>query len=328
MSIRLLVAARPRDEIGAALASQLPGVAWAFRSDPAISDLGGVEAILVGAARREFADVEFAAMPNLRFVQQLYAGVDGFPFARLPPSVRVAGNVGGMAPFVAEHAVALGLAAARDLPNAWAKVREGQLRPAPEHRLIVGRTATILGYGEIGRAIAQRLEAFGAHVVGVNRTGRMAPGVERMYPSDRLRDAVGGADFVFEARPLTRATRATIGRPELEAMSPTGVFVNVGRAGTVDARALFEHLRDHPDFRAALDVWWTEQFETGRLAESYPWSSLPNLVGTPHCAAAGPGVESYALARAVANLARFFEGAPPEHVVDRDEYAEDAQSTG
>ncbi len=317
---RLLVAARARDDLRSTVGARLPKVGWAFRSELASAEWGSVEAMLVGSARRELAEVDFATMPRLRFVQQLYTGVDGFPFERLPASVRVAGNVGGYAPFVAEHAVALAMAAARDLPRSFSMVREGKLRPAPVHRLIHGRVAAVLGYGEIGRGIAQRMTGLGAEIVGVNRSGRMAPGVARMYPADRLREALAGAEFVFEARPLTRTTARSIARAELEAMSPTGVFVNVGRAGTVDEAELFAHLQSHPEFRAALDVWWGERFDDARLEEPFPFAALPNLLGSPHCAAAGPGVESYALDRALDNLVRFFSGEEPRFVVDRTEY--------
>ncbi len=326
MPIRLLVSARARDELGAAISERLPGVPWGYASDSGPADWSAVSAILVGSARRELAAFDAAATPQLEFVQQLYTGVDGFPFGRFPTRVRVASNVGAVAPFVAEHAVTLALAAARDLPGAMQKVREGVLRPPPVHRVLRGRRVVILGYGEIGRGIAARLAGFEPEIVGLNRTGIMAPGISRAYPAHRLREAVTDADFVFEARPLTRGTAGSIGAAELAAISPTGVFVNVGRAGTVDEGALYEHLRSHPEFRAAIDVWWGERFEDGRIVEPYPFGQLPNFLGTPHCAAGGDGVESYALARALSNLARFFAKEPPLYVVDRSEYEAPAPS--
>jgi D-3-phosphoglycerate dehydrogenase len=253
-------------------------------------------------------------------VQRVYAGVDDVPFDRFPPSTRFAGNVGAYAPFVAEHAVTLALATAREIPRAHALVTAGTLRPTPVQRLLWGRTAVILGYGEIGRAIADRLRGFGIRVIGVNRTGKMAPGCVGMFPADRLVEAVAEGDFVFDARPLTRRTAGTIDASVLASMKATAVFVNVGRAGTVQEEALYRHLAAHPDFRAALDVWWHEDFAGGRLEHRFPFPSLPNLLGTPHSAGFGPGVEAYVLERALANLRRFFAGQEPRHVVDRSEY--------
>jgi phosphoglycerate dehydrogenase-like enzyme len=276
--------------------------------------------MLVGALDRELPGFIASATPRLSFVQRIYTGVDGFPFDRLPPTVRVAGNVGAYAPFVAEHAVALALAAGRTLVDSHDRVRRGQMRPPPEHRLLFRRTAVILGYGEIGRAIADRLVGFEMRVVGVNRTGRMAPGCVAMYPEEALATAVAEGDFVFDARPLTRTTRGSVDSKLLAAMRSEAVYVNVGRAGTVNEKALFRHLVEHPSFRAALDVWWGEDFEHGRLVQRFPFADQPNFVGTPHVAGFGPGVETYVIAKALENVGRFFRGEVPRNVVDRREY--------
>jgi len=317
---RLLVALRPREEIRSVLGRQLPTIGWEYVSEGSPSRWKDVEAMLLGSVERELVGVNARALPHLRFVQRVYTGMDGVPFERFPDRVRFAGNVGGYAPFVAEHAVALALAAARELPRAHALAAAGKLRPPPVQRLLWKRTAVILGYGEIGRAIAARLAGFETRIVGLNRTGRAAPGCSEMFAADRLIDAVKEGDFVFDARPLTRATEGSIDASVLSAMKTTAVFINVGRAGTVREEALYQHLSSHPDFRAALDVWWHEDFASGRLEHQFPFADLPNLVGTPHSAGFGPDVEQYVLERAVANLARFFGGEEPRYVIDRSEY--------
>lgn len=317
---RLLVALRPREEVGRVLRGRLPEVECQYVSEGPPLAWEGVEALLLGSVERDLSPVDIASMPRLRFVQRVYTGMDGVPFERFPDRVRFAGNVGAYAPFVAEHAVALALAAARELPRAHSLAMSGTLRPAPVQRLLWGRTAVILGYGEIGRGIANRLAGFGTRILGLNRTGRMAPGCLGMFPADRLVDAVKEGDFVFDTRPLTRSTEGTIDGSVLSAMRPTAVFVNVGRAGTVQEEALYRHLSSHPGFRAALDVWWTEDYLRGRIEHRFPFADLPNFVGTPHSAGFGPGVESYVLERAVANLRRFFDGQQPRYIVDRKEY--------
>jgi len=317
---RLLVGLRPRPELVTALERGLSRVPWCFTG----SDLprGGetVEAMLLGSVERELGNFDPRHLDNLRFVQRVYTGMDGVPLERFGPTVRFAGNVGAYAPFVSEHAVALALAAARDLPRADDQVRKGRLRPPPEQRLLWRRTAAVLGYGEIGRAIAERLSGFGMRIVGLNRTGRMAPGCDAMYPADRVAEAVHGASFVFDARPLTRQTADSVDQKVLEAMPSDAVFVNIGRAGTVREEALFHHLKEHPSFRAALDVWWHEDFREGRIEHRFPFASLPNVVATPHSAGFGPGVEVYVLDRAITNLRRFFSGEEPRYIIDRTEY--------
>jgi phosphoglycerate dehydrogenase-like enzyme len=317
---RLLVALRPREEVGRVLRERLPGVECQYVTEASPLNWEEVEALLLGSVERDLGDVDVGAIPRLRFVQRVYTGMDGIPFERFPKRIRFAGNVGAYAPFVAEHAVALALAAARELPRAHSMVKSGALRPPPVHRLLWGRTAVVLGYGEIGRAIANRLGGFDARVFGLNRSGRMAPGCAGMFPADRLREAVKEGDFVFDTRPLTRSTEGSINEPVLAAMRSDAVFVNVGRAGTVNEEALYRHLAGHPEFRAALDVWWNEDYARGRLENRFPFADLPNFVGTPHCAGFGPGVDTYVLERAVANLRRFFDGEEPRYVIDRAEY--------
>lgn len=319
-STRLLVALQPRAEVADALTRSLPGVPWLFAEPGRSGEWGSVEAILVGSVERELGSFDATVTPHLGFVQRLYTGVDGFPFERFPDHVKIAGNVGAYAPFVAEHAVALGLASARAIVPAQTQVRNHALRPAPEMRLLYGGTAVILGYGEIGRAIARRVAALGMRVIGVNRSGQMAPGCDGMFAADRLREAVAEADVVFDARPLTRATAGTIGAEVLAAMRSEVIYVNVGRARTVDEEALYRHMVAHPRFRAALDVWWEEDFSHGTFESRFPFAELANFVGTPHCAGLGPTVQEYVLARAVENLARFFRGEVPLHLVERQEY--------
>jgi phosphoglycerate dehydrogenase-like enzyme len=320
LSPRLLVSLKRRDLVDSVLHDLLPGVPWRYAEGVAAGDLASIEALLVGSVERELGKFDPATTPKLSIVQRVYTGLDGFPFDRFPPTVRVAGNVGGFGPYVAEHAVMLALAASHALVPSHRLVSEGRLRPPPVQFSLRGRTALILGYGAIGREIAVRLQGFGARCVGLNRSGRMGPGVEAVYPADRLDEALGEADLVFDVRPLTRSTRGSLGAAQLENMRPDAVYVNVGRAGTVDEAALFHHLETHPGFRAALDVWWSEDFAQGTVDLRFPWTQLPNFLGTPHSAGAVPGADEYSLRRAVENLARFFAGEPPANVADRHDY--------
>jgi D-2-hydroxyacid dehydrogenase (NADP+) len=321
---RLLITLRSDPNFREALARNLPGIPWAFADAPGPIDRSGVEAMLVGSLSREMGGFDPNTTPSLRFVQRMYTGLDGFPFDRFPPAVQVAGNVGAFAPFVAEHAIALALSAARELAVGREMVRAGRLRPAPEPRLLTGSTAVVLGFGEIGRQIAHRLHAFGAQVIGVNRTGAPDPEADRVLPGDRVIEALAEGDFVFEVRPLTRTTAGTIGRKELDAMRPNAILVNIGRAGTVDEEAIFRHLQGHPSFRAAFDVWWVEDYAAGTISLRFPFGELENFSGTPHGAGGAgnnPLITARALDLAMTNVSRFFAGVTPLHLADRREYA-------
>jgi phosphoglycerate dehydrogenase-like enzyme len=317
---RLLVGLKASDEVARTISAALPGIPWSFADGLGTELRADVEAILVGSFSGALAEFDAGTTPGLQFVQRVYTGLDGFPFSRFPARVRVAGNVGAYAPYVAEQALALALAAARDLYRAHDMVRDGQLRPAPEQHTLFGERVSILGYGAIGREIARRLSACGARITGVDRSGSAEPPVERMLPAERFREALPDAAVVFDARPLTRRTVATLAAPELATMREDAILVNVGRAATVDPRALFDHLSAHPRFRAAFDVWWDEDYAHGRVGTDPPFATLPNFFATPHCASAVPGAERRALGLALENLARFFRDGRPEHVVDRAEY--------
>lgn len=316
----LLVALPQSREADTLIPQLLPEISWAYLAESRPDARSSVRAILTDGLRGELASFDPRTTPHLQFVQQVATGLDLFPFERFPTSVTVAANVGGFASYVAEHAVALALAAARDLHTAQAMIEAGTLRPAPRGRSLIDATAVILGYGAIGRAIAERLAPFGARVVGLNRTGSPAPGAAEMFPASKLREALGAGSFVFEVRPLTGATVGTIGAVELAAMRADAVFVNVGRARTVDQTALFEHLRTHPEFRAAFDVWWEEDLAGGTLVSAHPFAQLANFYGTPHSADTFEASDRRALQMALENLVRFFRDGRPLFTADRSEY--------
>jgi phosphoglycerate dehydrogenase-like enzyme len=320
--VRLLVALPPESETRARIEARLPGVPYVFLEESDATKWVTVEALLAGSVARVAARFDAEAMPKLRFVQVVYTGLDRFPFERFPPAVAIAGNVGGYAPFVAEHAVALALASARQLPCAMALAREGRLRPAPENRSLRGLTATILGFGEIGHEVAKRLKSFGMKIVAVGRVGRPDPLADESMAATELAKALATADLVIDARPLTDLTRQSIGTRELQAMKSAAIYVNVGRAATIDEAALFEHLKSHPEFRAATDPWWDEDFVAGTIGHRTAIAQLPNFLGTPHNSANGPGAREYALGRALENLSRFFQGETPLYLADRHEYGE------
>jgi len=318
---RLLVSVSTSEELRRAFERILPAEAIAFVEPGTPGPWPEVEAWLVGSVDRELPGWTPELTPKLRFVQRLFTGLDGFPFGRFPPTVQIAGNIGAFAPFVAEHAIALLLALTHNIVPNVEKVRAGQLRPPASNLYLIDRTVLLLGYGAIAREVASRLRPFGPTIEGVSRSGKGVPELARMYPAQRLADAVANADVVVDCRPLTDATRGTIDAATLDRMRPTAIYVNVGRAGTVDEAALYDHLVRHPEFRAALDVWWDEDYASGALRTRFPFATRPNFLGSPHVAGVGSQARVRAIEMAVENLGRFFQGVTPNHVADRAEYA-------
>src|SRR2546422_578415 len=149
---------------------------------------------------------------KVRMIQSLVAGVDHFPFERFPPSAIVCSNAGAYGVSVAEHAMALLLAAAKDVVARTEEIRRGTFNQTVENKGLAGSTALIIGLGGIGSEIARRCKAFDMHVVGLARSP----------PSKEIADAVGTmedlprylpqADAVFLALPLTPATHGLVDR--------------------------------------------------------------------------------------------------------------------
>lgn len=304
-----------------ALARHLARVPTEFLSAGAVpTEPSRLRALLVGSLDRELPDLAPSTFPELRLVQSLFTGVDTVPFDRLGPEVKVAGNVGAYAPFVAEHAVALALAVAKDIPRNDARARAGHLRPVERTLQLAGGRALIVGLGSIGREVARRLAGLGMSVEAVTRDGRPREGAGRSYRPDEIADAVRGARVVVNCLPLTHRTRGLFGAAVFAAMGPQAIYVNVGRAETTEPDALRDWLARDPSSGAGIDVWWHEEFASGRLAEPFPLAPLPNLVASPHVAGHGEEAVRAGYESALSNLAAFFSGRPIKGVVDRAEY--------
>ncbi|MCI4363982.1 MAG: hypothetical protein L3K13_06760 [Thermoplasmata archaeon] len=318
----LLVTLRRTPELDDSLRRLLPKVPVGFWATDRESVAGeSVRALLVGSLEGEMPSLTPGMFPQLRLVQSVFAGVDTVPFERLAVEVKVAGNVGAYAPFVAEHAVALALAVAKRIPVGNALVREGRLRPVPESLQLSGGRAVVLGLGGVGREVARKLSGLGLVVEAVTRDGQPGEGAGRTYPSSELVEAVRGARLVVNCMPYTRATREIFGESAFAALGGRAIYVNVGRAETTSAPALEAWLRREPTSGAGIDVWWEEQFGAGTLSAPFPLAELPNLVASPHSAGHVAEAMRAGYDSALGNLASFFAGRPVRGVVDRSEYA-------
>jgi glycerate dehydrogenase len=256
------------------------------------------------------------------FVQFLSSGVDHVRFEEIPASIAVAGNAGGYAQAMAEHAVAMMLSLAKRL-SAWneAMARGDFAQDEARTTRLSGKTACVLGLGGVGAAVSGIAYAMGMRVVGVNRTGSsQLHGLSKVSAWSSLDEELPGADVLMIALPLTRATRGCFDSRRLSLMKSDAILVNVGRAEIVDERALFSHLLGNPDFRAGIDVWWREPFKDGYVDACSLMPRLSNVLATPHVAAR---VEDGLLdgARCAAeNIRRFLAGSRPHGLVNRDDY--------
>jgi phosphoglycerate dehydrogenase-like enzyme len=217
----------------------------------------------------------FAAAPGLRVVARVGVGSDSIDLhAASRAGVAVTVTRGANAETAADHTLALMLAALRRVVEhdsavrvgAWA--RGGPLTPWDLH----GTTVGLVGYGDIGRAVARRLAGFGVTLLVADPAFAGDGAAERV----ELVELAGRADVVSLHLPLSAATRRIVGERELALMRPGTVLVNTSRGGLIDEAALAARLRDGRLRAAALVV-----FE-GEPAVPAALTGLPNVVLTPH----------------------------------------------
>jgi phosphoglycerate dehydrogenase-like enzyme len=181
---------------------------------------------------------------------------------------------------------------------------------------VSGHTVGIIGYGDIGRAIAARVRPLGMTVLAVKRhvSASLAadPLVEQVYGPERRIEMLSRCDYVVVAAPLTAETRGMIGEPEFAAMKSTAVVINVGRGPVIEEKALVRALSNGRIKGAALDV-----FDQEPLPQGHPFYQLENVLLSPHCADHTPDWLDNAMRFFVAQFERFRKGEPLLNVVDK-----------
>jgi len=217
----------------------------------------------------------------------------------------------GNAESVAEHALLLMLALARQLPAAQANTRTARWA-APRGVALLGKTACIVGLGDIGAALAARLLALGMKVIGLRTNpARGGPAGVEVGGSGDLHAALAKADFAVLCVRASEANRGLIGDRALAAMKPSAYLVNIARGTLIDERALAQALRAGRLAGAGLDV-----FDTEPVDPAHPLLALPNVIATPHVAGSTDVHLARALEHVAVNLERYARGEPPEFPVN------------
>lgn len=238
-------------------------------------------------------------VPNLRWIQFHWSGIDAFVDQSLLRSDMIVTTLSGAAvPQMAEFGLTMMMALGHHLPpmmedqgeKVWADNRFTRYRPQE----LRGSTVGIVGYGNIGREIARICQALGAQVLAtkrdlktLDRGGYLLEGLgdaeaeipERIYPPQALPSMAAECDFLVLTVPLTPETRGLVGSKVFQSMKDTAYLIDISRGGVVDQGALVEALREGEIAGAALDVYPVEP-----LPESSPLWELPNVILSPHIA--------------------------------------------
>lgn len=236
--------------------------------------------------------VLLAAMPRLRLVHVTGAGYDKIPLDALPDGVLLA-NTFHHGRSIAEHVMMTSMMLLRRVLRSERDMRAGVWSNVivtddyPFGGVLAGRTLGIIGFGEIGTAVARLGSAMGMRVHAVRRTpsAPVPPDVtlDWVGADEQLHEMLAASDVVVVTVPLSDATRGLVDADALAAMRPTAILVNVARGAVVDEEALQAALGNGTIAGAGIDVWWRNPRDPDTPPPSHlDFTHFDNVVLTPH----------------------------------------------
>ena len=282
--------------------------------EAAIPAAADVDAI-IGTCNRRVID----AATRLVWVQIYWAGAERcLAVPRIGSGDVVLTNMQKMsAPVIGEHAVAMAMALARQLPGYTRDMQAGAAgepyAARPGMVYLTGKTMLVIGLGGIGTEAARRAAGLGMRVIGTRNSSREGPEfVDYVGLSHELPQLAARADVIVNALPLTKTTEGLLDAEFFAAVRPGAIFVNVGRGATVDTDALLAALKTGAVSGAGLDVTDPEP-----LPDGHPLWQLDNVIITPHVAGRGGERERH-FVLLTENLRRYAAGDALLNVVDPD----------
>lgn len=254
-----------------------------------------------------------------RLVHLPGAGADAIDTAVLAPNCTVCNVFEHEVPVaeyvltaILDHALSYGKMTRDFSSDRWSETYSTR-RP---HGEIRGKILGLLGYGHIGKAVAQRARAFGMAVHAISRSGRAAE-ADWSGDASRLHEMLAVVDFLVIACPLTADTRGLIGARELDLLKPSAVLINIGRAQIVEEEPLFRSLEAGRLAGATLDVWY--QYPAAGDVHARPsrfaFDRLPNVSCTAHSSAWTEELFERRYAVIADNLTRLREDRPLRNVI-------------
>jgi phosphoglycerate dehydrogenase-like enzyme len=228
---------------------------------------------------------------------------------------------------VAEHAIALLLAASKFLMPMDRALREDDWRPRYRPNpsvLLEGKTALVLGYGAVGQRVARLCQGLGMEVRAIRRHGRVQERSESapvpVYGLEALASLLPEANVLIVCLPHTPETDGLIGADELSRVPSDSVLVNIGRGPIVNESALYEALSDGTLYAAGLDVWYEypsdEESRSHTRPSAFAFGSLDNVVLSPHRAGGSRDTDRLRMDHLAALLNAIAQGKPVPNRVD------------
>ena len=314
-----VLSARYRAEDLATIRAAAPGsrIVTVSREGLADGPIDDVEVLLHGWLAADAFERLLARAPDLRWVHSASAGIERI----LTPAGRARGltitNARGVfSRPIAEYVLMMILAVNRRLPQLLELAAERTWQPL-EGREMRDTTIGIIGFGSIGREIAELAAPFGPRILATRRSGGMRPdepplpaGVELAGP-ESFGDVIAASDFVILAVPLTPETEDFVDDRVLALMKQTAWVVNVSRGRLIVERALLRALREGSIGGAILDAFREEP-----LQPDSAFYGLPNAIVTPHTSWSSGRVLGGTVGLFAENLRRYAAGEPLLNAVD------------
>ncbi len=265
---------------------------------------------------------ELRSAARLKLLQLPGAGTDEIDFARVPLGTTVCNcyeHEIGIAEYVLGTMLEWTIGARRMdrefRQGSWG----GSYLNGPRHGELFGKTLGILGYGRIGREVAQRAKAFGMRVVACTRSpGPGAAFADRVDGMERFGDLLAEADFIAVTAPLNDQTRGLFDQHAFATMRRTAVIINVARGAIIDEHALYQALAERRIGGAIIDVWYQyppQGQPQGPRPSVFPFHELDNVLMTPHASAWTDGLLPRRNHAVAANLNRLARGEALLNVV-------------
>jgi phosphoglycerate dehydrogenase-like enzyme len=269
-----------------------------------IERIAGAEVVINIRSSCRFTASVMEACPNLKLISIWGTGTDNVDLAAAQRlGIRVTNTPGVAAPSIAEHTLALLLAAARRVPVLDARVRAGEW-PRGGMVQLTGKRCGVIGLGAIGSRFARLAQGIGMNVAAWSFRARDE------FTMVSIEELLTTSDVVSLHLRLSEVTRGWLSRERLALMKPGAIFVNTARGAIVDEPALIEALRERRIAAAGLDV-----FETEPLPAGHAFTGLDNVVLSPHCAGITPETLEAGLKLSLDNVEAFLNGNPRHAVV-------------
>ena len=318
---RIAVVSRPRSVwLLADIAERLRGQAHdvVFHEDFAAfyaagSDLTDIDA-LVAASSFDCSRALMASANRLRGVVSPTTGVEGFDIAAatelgiVVANGQIAENIAGMA----EATILLVLAALYDLHGTEAVLRENRARPTQTRARMLGhKIVGMIGFGQIARAVAERLVGWGVAIQAYAR--RVPDDVPIHVRFVGLEELLSSSDVVCVLASLNSESRGLLNADRLRLLKRDAILVNTARGAIVDEAALSEVAKQRPDLKLALDTFITEP-----LSPQSALRDLANAILTPHMVGHTQEARAALPDTAVENVRRILAGQVPDYVCNPD----------